>query len=122
MRSLLLVFIGGGAGSVMRYLVSFYTQRWWTINQFPAGTLTVNILGCFLFGIFAEHLLKADSPLKMLLLAGFCGGFTTFSAFSAENYQLFQQGTFGLVLLNIILSILLGILAVWAVMRTAVLW
>ena len=105
----------------MRYLISGYTQKWWTVNQFPVGTLAVNILGCFLFGIFAEHLMKADSPLKMLLLVGFCGGFTTFSAFSAENYQLYQNGACGLLLLNMILSVLLGFSAVWAGMRTAVL-
>ena len=92
MRNLFYIFIGGGLGSVMRFLVSNYNQKFWNIYTFPMGTFAVNIVGCFLIGIISAYFLKADNYLKFLLITGFCGGFTTFSTFSAENISLWENG------------------------------
>ena len=76
------------------------------------GTFVVNIIGCFLIGVFLSYFLKADNSLKFLLIAGFCGGFTTFSAFSAENYSLYQSGNYLVLGLYVFGSLLLGFIAV----------
>lgn len=111
-REVLFVFLGGGAGSVLRYAVSELCRRWPAAQAFPLGTFIVNILGSFLIGVLAGHLIKADSSLKLLLITGFCGGFTTFSTFSAENASLLQNGNYGIALLNMVLSLVVGLLAV----------
>lgn len=107
------IFIGGGLGSVLRYLVSVYTQKLWTVSLFPAGTFIVNILGCLLIGILSSYFLKSENYLKFLLITGFCGGFTTFSAFSQENVALWQNGNYTLLIPYVLLSIILGFFAVY---------
>ena len=113
MKQLLYVFFGGGLGSVLRFMVSNYTQKLWNINSFPMGTFLVNIIGCFLIGIFSAYFMKSDSVLKFLLIAGFCGGFTTFSTFSAENISLWQSGNYLVLGLYIFGSLMVGALAVY---------
>ncbi len=113
MKAIFYVFIGGGLGSVLRFLISNYTQKLWNIKEFPLGTFTVNILGCFLIGLASAYFLKIDNYLKFLIIAGFCGGFTTFSTFSIENYSLWQGGNYGILALYIILSVFVGFLAVF---------
>lgn len=113
MKNLLYIFLGGGFGSVLRFVISNYTQKLWSINTFPMGTFVVNILGCFLIGIFSGYFLKADHYLKFLLITGFCGGFTTFSTLSAENYSLWQNEAYGILILYVLLSVLVGLLAVY---------
>ncbi|KQT18038.1 camphor resistance protein CrcB [Chryseobacterium sp. Leaf404] len=112
MRNLFFIFLGGGVGSIARYLMSFYTQKLWTINSFPTGTFVVNILGCLLIGFLSSYFLKVDNYLKYLLITGFCGGFTTFSAFSVENYSLWQSQDYYTLMIYVSLSVILGFGAV----------
>lgn len=113
MKNLIYIFIGGGFGSVLRFLISNYTQKLANIHSFPVGTFVVNIIGCFLIGILTSYFIKVDNYLKFLLITGFCGGFTTFSTFSAENYSLWESGDYFTLSLFIILSVIVGLFAVF---------
>jgi CrcB protein len=84
--------------------------------QFPLATFIANVIGCFLIGLFLGILAKnelTDSNLKWFLVTGFCGGFTTFSAFGMENFNLLQNNNTLLAFSYIALSIILGLFAVW---------
>ena len=114
MKSFLLVFLGGGLGSSLRYLVSS------AINQYskvlPFGTFTVNMLGCLLIGLILGYAQKENtltSNQTLLLATGFCGGFTTFSAFANENLELIKNGELFNFSVYTIGSVLFGILAVF---------
>lgn len=93
---LLLVFIGGGIGSVCRFLLGGAVQSR-AGADFPLGTLVVNVLGCLAIGALAKLLLEPEgvSYERAALIVGFCGGFTTFSAFSLETLALIQSGRWG---------------------------
>ena len=112
-RHLLLVGMGGAAGSIARYLC----QRWVSANfqhSFPWGTFLVNFAGCLLIGLLWGISLKSferNEQLKLLLMVGFCGGYTTFSAFTLEGMQLINQGRFLIFTLYFALSVLLGLFA-----------
>jgi fluoride exporter len=115
LRSVLLVGAGGFIGSVFRYLVQITAARIFPVS-FPVGTFLVNILGCFIIGVVIALGDKGNiltSDLRLFLAVGLCGGFTTFSAFSADNLLLLKDGTMGLLLLNVFASVLLGLLAVY---------
>lgn len=115
MKEILLVGLGGFAGSVLRYLVSKLNVTW-QVLAIPMGTLTVNILGSLLIGFLVGLSAKSNlisNELRLLLMVGFCGGFTTFSSFTNENLILMQNGQFLTVFLYTALSILLGFLAVY---------
>ncbi|MDQ0476291.1 fluoride efflux transporter CrcB [Chryseobacterium sp. MDT2-18] len=113
MKNLFYIFIGGGLGSVLRFLISSYTQKLWNINSFPMGTFLVNMIGCFLIGVLTSYFIKVDNYLKFLLITGFCGGFTTFSTFSAESYSLWQSGHYPILIFYILLSVMVGLAAVY---------
>lgn len=112
LKNVLMVAIGGALGSVCRYLISHYTLKF-SQTGFPVGTFVVNISGCLLIGIFAGYFSRPEQTTHFspLLIAGFCGGFTTFSAFAIENLRLFQSGQTTLALVYTLSSVVLGILA-----------
>ena len=113
MKHLVLVFLGGGLGSSLRYLISKALNP--HHQHFYFGTFLSNILGCFLIGLIMGLFSKGkfvNEQQLALLVAGFCGGFTTFSAFALEKFSLLKAGEnvyFGLYL---IMSIVFGLLAV----------
>ena len=112
MRQLLLVAVGGAAGSVLRFLC----QRVLNNSLFPYGTLAVNIAGCLLIGILFGYFQKGSfsSNIYLLLVSGFCGGFTTFSAFTQESIVLLTQQRWTLFLLYVLGSVAAGLLATFA--------
>ncbi|HKY98175.1 MAG TPA: fluoride efflux transporter CrcB [Gemmatimonadaceae bacterium] len=112
---ILWIALGGAAGSVLRYLVGGAVQRAGCIS-FPAGTLVVNVTGCFLIGILAQHYMNAQvhPAMRTLLITGFCGGYTTFSTFSLEAAGLIQGGEYGKAASYIMLSLVLSIAATFA--------
>lgn len=115
LKTILYIAIGGAIGSVLRYLTSVLVNKYWS-NHFPLATLITNVIGCFLIGLLIGILEKnnvANSNLKWFLITGFCGGFTTFSAFGYENISLLQNHNSALAFGYSALSILLGLFAVW---------
>ncbi|MCX8028770.1 MAG: fluoride efflux transporter CrcB [Brevinematales bacterium] len=109
----LAVFLGGGLGSVFRYILSYYTNLTFNI-VFPIGTLVVNSIGSFLIG-FLGYLFEIaiiSSEIRVFLTIGVMGGFTTFSTFSLENFNLLRDGEIKLFLINVSLSVLLGVMFV----------
>jgi fluoride exporter len=115
MKQLLIVGCGGFIGSIARFLVQKLNLSWHFLS-IPIGTLSVNVLGSLLIGFIIGISGKSEiiSPgLRLFLMVGICGGFTTFSSFTAENLMLMQNGQFASVLVYTGLSIFLGFLAVY---------
>ncbi len=113
----LLVGFGGFVGSVLRYWVSGVVQAVASDASFPLGTLAVNVLGCLTIGVLSElaesrGFLSADT--RALLVVGFLGGFTTFSAFANETINALRDGGVATAALNVSLSLALCLGAVWA--------
>ena len=115
--SILLVGLGGAFGSIARYLVGNATMRWVAPHNavgFPWGTLLVNILGCAAIGVLAvaiERLTSLNSELRLLLITGFLGGFTTFSSFSMETLLLLKGGSWFYAAANILANVFVGLAA-----------
>ncbi|WP_028282702.1 fluoride efflux transporter CrcB [Olleya marilimosa] len=114
MKQLVLVFIGGGFGSVLRYIIGKALNN--TENGIPYGTFLANVLGSLLIGIILGLALKNNTLSNnqtLLLATGFCGGFTTFSTFAYENHVFLKAGDFTSFALYTIASFILGFLAVF---------
>ena len=112
-NALLFVFIGGGAGSLLRYLIAYRFTLSEAGSTSPWATLLVNCVGCFLIGIFGmwfSQVTWESQQLRLLLLTGFLGGFTTYSAFSFETVQLLNEGFLLLAFEYVLASLLLGLL------------
>ena len=107
MTKLFLIFLGGGTGSLARYLLGGWVQRQGT-ESFPLGTLIVNILGClaigFLTAAFSGRILIREEY-RIMLTIGIIGGFTTFSTFGLETFALLDDGQFLRAVTNIVLSV-----------------
>ena len=112
-KNFLIVGLGGATGSMLRYGV----QKIFNVQGaavFPAGTLLVNIAGCFLIGILwslISRTLTWNDEMKLLLMTGFCGGFTTFSAFTLEGIGLLKENKTSLFFIYVITSVIGGLLA-----------
>ena len=118
-KNFLIVGLGGAAGSMLRYAVQkiFTTQG---AVVFPTGTLLVNIAGCFLIGIllsFVSRSFSWNEEMKLLLMTGFCGGFTTFSAFTLEGIGLLKESKTSLFIIYITASVVGGLLATFIGIR-----
>jgi CrcB protein len=117
MTKLAWVIIGGGAGAGLRYLIS--NSDWLRLgNGFPLGTLLVNLLGCLLIGMLWQAS-QNNSLLSPLLVIGFLGGFTTFSSFGLESFQLFENGSYKLLGAYVLLSNIVGFALVYIGHKTA---
>lgn len=119
-----LVFIGGGIGSALRYGVGRVSLALLGPN-FPAGTLAVNVIGCFLMGALVEWLAFRDTGMgqgaKLFLTTGILGGFTTFSAFALDAVVLWQRGATAMAALYVLASLIVsigGLLAGMALFRS----
>lgn len=113
MKKLLFIALGGSMGALGRYGLARFVYRF-TGVVFPWGTLTVNMLGCFIIGfcydLFDRSLLSAE--IKSMVTIGFLGAFTTFSTYSLETVNLFRDGEIRLGVGNMLISNILGIIAV----------
>lgn len=115
MKTILYIALGGGLGSVLRYLTSLGMAKYFHSN-FPYGTFVANVVGCLLIGLFFGYFEKQNTlsqDLKFFLITGLCGGYTTFSTFSNENIQLMQTNQMGTALLYTASTILIGFTATW---------
>lgn len=107
-----LVALGGAIGSVSRYLLAGLVQRA-SGSLFPFGTLAVNLLGCLLIGLLAP-LVGLRSTLRLFLLIGVLGGFTTFSTFGLETFRLLEDREYLRAAANVFASVVVGLAGVWA--------
>ena len=122
------VGLGGALGSMARYWTSVLAARWWG-EAFPWGTLVINILGSFVIGCFATLTLPggplpASVSARAFVMAGICGGYTTFSAFSLQTWDLVRAGDWVAACGNVVGSVMLCLIAVvtghWLAMRIGV--
>ena len=113
---MLLIAAGGALGSVARYLFSTALLRM-SGTLFPIGTFGVNLVGCVLFGMIAgaaEQRVQIEPELRLFLLVGVLGGFTTFSSYAFESFSLLRDGQFLAASANIVGQVVAGLVGLWA--------
>jgi CrcB protein len=114
--TLLTVAVGGGIGALLRYLVAGTGQSL-TLSSFPLGTLIVNLVGCALIGLVTAFLIDSLAQhrelLRLFLIVGILGGFTTFSTFAMDTFELLEDGRIQQAILYVLLSNVIGILVAW---------
>jgi len=116
LKDLFYVGLGGATGSILRFVVSRWAERVFPFTGLPAGTFTVNILGCLLLGFLAgladsRDLIRVE--VRLLLMVGLLGGFTTFSTFGFETLSLARGSDKLLPVLYVGISVVLGVLSAW---------
>lgn len=114
-KLIMIIGTGGFIGTVLRFLIGRFIQQH-ILSPFPFGTFIINLIGCFLIGIFygiSEKGNIMNSEMRLFLTVGFCGGFTTFSAFANENLALLRDGEFFYFALYTALSVFFGLLATY---------
>ena len=115
MKQLIIVFIGGGTGTVFRYLLSKLIP--FSGNGFPWSTFSTNLIGCFIIGIISGYFSKTisndQSDIVIFSIIGFCGGFTTFSTYAYENLSLLESGDHLTFIIYSLISVIFGILMVY---------
>jgi CrcB protein len=114
MKNVILVFVGGGCGSVLRYALGKFLNP--STTSFPYGTFLANVLGCLLIGVFLGFAAKNNTLSQnqtLLFATGFCGGFTTFSSFAYENSLFLKSGDFTNFAIYTIASFVFGFIAVF---------
>lgn len=122
MPALILVGLGGGIGAISRYLLGAALHSLAGYPRFPVGTLGVNLLGCLLIGVLAaagEERTWFTPDIRLLLITGLLGGFTTFSAFGLETLTLLRSHSWLAATLNLLISVPGGLAAVWLGWRLA---
>jgi CrcB protein len=113
MKELIYVFIGGGLGSLVRFLLGKWVNAFHN-STFPFGTFIINIIACFVLGFIiglADHKQLLSPATRLFWAVGFCGGFSTFSAFTSESLSLIQQGQNSTMLLYVLLSVIVCLTA-----------
>jgi CrcB protein len=116
MQKVLFIGLAGLLGTIGRYALSGVIARRFG-ESFPTGTLAVNLVGCFLAGLLFYFLMErnlASPTMQAVVMIGFLGGFTTFSAFGLQTFALLREGQFWFATLNVVGSNVLGLLMVWA--------
>ena len=116
MREILAVGLGGFVGAVARYSLAGWVQQW-SGSRFPAGTMLVNLVGCFAIGAFmaaTQERVPLAPETRLFVTLGFLGSFTTFSTFGYETVELLRAGDLGRAGLNVVGQVALGLLAVVA--------
>lgn len=116
LKSMLLVALGGALGSVARFKLSGWVLHQAPNWRFPAGTLLVNLVGCFIAGLLAGMAVKEDiftPEARVFLFTGLLGGFTTFSAFGLETLLLLKRGETVVAMANAVISVVVGLLVAW---------
>ena len=113
-----IIFIGmaGLVGTLGRYWLSGWADERWSTN-FPVGTMLVNLVGCFVIGVLFHASGEgyfSDPTLRVAVLTGLLGGFTTFSSYGVQTFNLMRDGQMGLAALNLVLSNVAGLMLVWA--------
>src|SRR5262245_22674404 len=115
MYKVALIGVAGLIGTLSRYWLSGWADQWWG-GTFPFGTLVVNLLGCFVIGFLfhvTEERFLIDPIVRSAVLVGFLGGFTTFSSFGIQSFNLLRDGEVFLASANILISNIAGLLLVW---------